>query len=147
MKNKFLKCLIAVICAMFLISCYVDPPHRGSRIEIKGTITDEVTGLPLQSVFVCIDTMYLDLDINETTSYEDGVFSNQEGKYFITYTQGSLMAFRSWPSELFLVAIDTSNVYETQKMAFPVTIQHSENPRLKSYSYAFVTADFVMKKK
>ena len=109
---------------------------------INGTVTD-INGRPLQSIFVCIDTMYLDLDINETMSYEDGTFTDEEGKFIKMYKAGYPTAFMAdWPSELVMVAIDSSGVYESQKRSFPV----ERTPRFTEKD-ASVTADFVMKKK
>ena len=79
MKNNFFKCLIVAFGAILLIGCG-DRPYPTSYMEIKGVITDE-SGQPLESISICIDSASAHLD--HAMSYEEGVFSDQEGKYFM----------------------------------------------------------------
>ena len=139
MKNNLFMCLLIAVCVTVFVGC--TPPNRPSTMEIRGIITDE-NGQPLQSIFVCIDTTYL----AELMTYDDGIFSNQEGIYKLLYMKGYPSAFMGdWPSELVMIAKDTSGIYWSQKKSFPVDVRYSDWN--KNYSYAFVTADFVMKKK
>ena len=142
MKNNFFKCLIVAFGAILLIGCG-DTPHPTSYMEIKGVITDE-SGQPLESISICIDSARAHLD--HAMSYEEGVFSDQEGKYFMLCRGGYPAIFEEgWPSNMILIATDTTGIYETQEKTFSVDVQRSN--WIKNFSKASVTADFVMKKK
>ncbi|MBO4690951.1 MAG: hypothetical protein J5621_08785 [Paludibacteraceae bacterium] len=141
MKNNLFMYLIIAIYVTVFVGC--TPPNRPSTMEIKGTVTNDL-GIPLESISICIDSASAHLD--HAMSYEEGVFTNHDGEYFMLCSGGYPAIFEEgWPSKLVLIAIDTTGVYETQEKIFSVEIRHSDWNKI--YSYAFVTADFVMKKK
>ncbi|MBO4690219.1 MAG: hypothetical protein J5621_05030 [Paludibacteraceae bacterium] len=144
MKNNLFMYLLIAVCLTVFVGCGdKEKPYPTSYMEIRGVITDE-QGLPLESISICIDSASAHLD--HTMSYEEGAFTDHEGEFFMLCRGGSPAVFKEgWPSEMILIATDTTGTYATQEKVFSVEVRHFD--WIKNYSHALVTADFIMKKK
>lgn len=142
MKNKFLMCLIFAICAIALVGCPDGYRANKAELVVKGTITDEV-GQPLENILVCVDTVLIPVySVGEDHWYEYAKSTTQEGTFTIRYKHNYICPYYDkWPSEILVIAGDTTGVYEMQTKKFPV-----EEKEVNTGD-GYVTADFVMKKK
>ena len=143
MKNKFLMCLIFAICAIALVGCPDGYKAPTPQLIIDGTITDE-NGQPLEDILVCLDTTILAaFEEGYSCWYDYAKRTTKEGQYVMRYRHGQLLPLSDkWPSEVLIIAGDTTGVYEMQSKKFPV-IERERN----TVTYGDVKADFVMKKK
>lgn len=143
MKNKFFKCLIAAICAIVLVGCPDGYKAPNPEFRINGTVMDEA-GLPIENILVSVDTAILNPSYIHENWYEVACCTNQEGMFSKRYANGCFISqyVESWPSEVGIIAVDTSGVYKMESQRFPVKLtQHGPS------MFGHVTADFVMKKK
>ena len=127
--------------------CVMIPPPSG--IVVSGTITDEV-GSPIESIQIVADSS--SFYIGKWRDIEQKEYSDKKGLYRIQYTSDVDFESVKWPTELTVIAKDTSDIYETQTQTFAIELrQRYQNlPIGKKYSYildGYVTADFVLQKK
>ena len=127
--------------------CIMIPPPSG--IVVSGTITDEV-GSPIESIQIVADSA--SFNIGKWRDIEQKEYSDKKGLYRIQYTSDVDFESVKWPTELTVIAKDTSDIYETQTQTFAIELrQRYQNlPIGKKYSYildGYVTADFVLQKK
>ena len=142
MKNSFFNCLIVAICMVILVGCGGDDKsQKPSCLKISGRVTDE-SGNALNSIQVYIDSASLN-SINETCWNIENGYTNSDGLYRLSYMCGGRLTRDNWPAEISVTARDTSNTFEPQAQNFTINVVE----RTHRTTDAFVTADFVMKKK
>ena len=127
--------------------CIMIPPPSG--IVVSGTITDEA-GSPIESIQIVADSS--SFNIGKWRDIEQKEYSDKKGLYRIQYTSDVDFESVKWPTELTVIAKDTSDIYETQTQTFAIELrQRYQNlPIGEKYSYildGYVTADFVLQKK
>lgn len=150
MKIKFLKCLIVALCGISIVSCKqkeeTEYPALSALIIMGSVSNDE--GMPLESIRIRIDTIGLDLNYEEWHWHDDAV-TDREGKYMWSYTYKGTLPIEEWPSNVTIIATDTTGAYETQTKLKAVEVKHryDDNPYKSTFVDGYVTADFVMKKK
>ncbi len=144
-KNVIVRSLLIAICAIILVGCPDGFKAPTPELVIDGTITDE-NGQPLEDILVCLDTAILAAYENACSWphwYDYAKSTTEKGRYVMRYRHGQLLPLSDkWPSEVLVIAGDTTGVYEMQSKKFPV-IERDAN----TVTYGYVTADFVMKKK
>lgn len=173
MKTKIFNCLIVAFCAVLFGACHpIEPEYRhtdGPLMLIGGSITNE-EGQPVDSIYVSVDTAACDFSYdvwwreqwwnvslwnkplgNDEPTWDIANrkdYSDKDGKYGLLYIfhLGIKLPYNEWPTELTLIATDSTGVYETQSQTFPVDV-HLYYPDDSTEVYGIVKADFVMKKK
>ena len=142
MKKKFLMNLMSAICIVLLVGCGGnDKSQKPSCLEISGIAIDE-SGNPINSIQVYADSLDLNSISGTYWNIEKG-YTNQNGQYQLSYLCGGRLTKENWPMEISITAKDTSNTYDTQVQKFTINVVE----RYRRITDAFVTADFVMKKK
>ena len=141
-KNVMIKSLLIAICAIAFVGCPDGYRAPKAELVIKGTITDEA-GQPLENILVCVDTALIPVySVGEDHWYEYARSTTKEGTFTIRYKHNYICPnYDTWPSEVLIIAGDTTGVYEMQTKKFPV-----EEGEVNTGD-GYVTADFVMKKK
>lgn len=142
-KNVIVRSLLIAICAIALVGCPDGYRAPNPEFRINGTVMDE-TGQPIENILVSVDTAILSPSYMHEDWYEVACRTNQEGKFSKRYENGCFISqyVESWPSELIIIAVDTSGIYEKESQRFPVKLT-KYGPSM----FGRVTADFVMKKK
>lgn len=153
MKTKIYFWLCATLCVLSLTmsGCKEDKPTDGRHpappyISVTGIITGE-DGSPIESIRIVADSSALNSDNWWQTDQEE--YSANDGSYALLYMSSVDYRLIKWPTELTLIAQDTSGMYETQSQTFPIEMRQ-RYPNIKDLNYVYdgwVTANFVLKKK
>ncbi|MCR5050953.1 MAG: hypothetical protein K6A36_07720 [Paludibacteraceae bacterium] len=148
MKRNYFKYLAIAICAISLIGCKQKENPSVESIEpsfyITGTISTE-DGLPLEGIQVCVDTTNFALDLSQMKWQIKKGLSNKEGLFGLHYMYKSFPKTIEWPSEVTLIATDTTDMYESQTRTYPIQVRETGDPKITNGLVS--EADFVMHKK
>lgn len=144
MKKKCYIWGLLIILALGLISCSpmkgnnLDPTYGDQtgipRLVVTGTVTN-TSGQALQGIYVAVFGVRA-ADEPDVLSYNYAL-TDKEGDYTIVRYRG-----REFPTEVSVVATDSTGIYEEQLLFAPVTYDTINGQPFNG----FVTADFVLNK-
>ena len=145
MKAKYYIYWILVVLSLALISCNANEHgewgledwnnQNGSpRLVVKGKVTN-IVGEPLQGITVSVFGVR-EPDEPDVLSYNYAL-TDAAGNYTIVRYRG-----RELPTEVTVVATDSTGIYEEQLLFATVTYDSIQTPSGKQPYNAFVTADF-----
>ena len=126
-----------------------DEPPAPDFLIVTGTVTD-MDGVPLPSIHMFVDTTTIEKYNDRSIIWWWDMmerYTDKEGCFELYYEYGgNEFEPTAWPSELTVVAVDTTGVYETQSNVLPVETK----PRYKDawmgiYDGRVENADFVLK--
>lgn len=146
MKRKHTIYGLLIVLAVGLIGCsskggnydpYIPDTENGApRLVVKGTVTNTADE-PLQGIYVAIYGVR-EADEPDVLSYNYAL-TDKTGNYTIVRYRG-----REYPTEITVVATDSTGVYEEQLLFVPVTYDTISTRTGKEPYNAFVTADFIL---
>ena len=153
MKNLVFRSVLVALCAIAIVGCKKkDEPTTSCMpfapyLSVDGVVTNE-DGLPLDSIQITLqkeDAWWWSnraIYTNEIGAYDYMESTHQKG---VDYFYGTV----DWPSEVTVIATDTTGVYETQIKTCPIveTMRYPEDTTLHMYIDGLATVNFVMKKK
>ena len=144
MKKKRYIWGLLIVLASGLISCSsmkennIDPTYGDQtgipRLLVTGTVTN-TSGQAVQGIYVAIFGVRA-ADEPDVLSYNYAL-TDKEGDYTIVRYRG-----REFPTEVTVVATDSTGIYEEQLLFAPVTYDTINGQPFNG----FVTADFVLNK-
>ncbi len=146
MKKKHYIIYVLTVLSMTLIGCKANAPtdwpedwngQTGApRLLVNGTVTNTADE-PLQDIYVAIFGIR-EPNEPDLLSYNYAI-TDSAGRYTIVRYRG-----RELPTEVTVVATDSTGVYEEQYLFATVTYDTIDTPSGKQAYNAFVTADFVL---
>lgn len=98
MKRIGLTLVVAASMIFTTVSCHKSQPPEPGLFRISGTITDSLTGSPVDSVRI----------VNETTGSDEEYYSNESGFYQVVAREGSKPLVRAF-----------KNGYRTKRRELP----------------------------
>lgn len=146
MKRKHTIYGLLIVLAVGLIGCsskegnydpsIPDIANGAPRLVVKGTVTNTADE-PLQGIYVAIYGVR-EADEPDVLSYNYAL-TDKTGNYTIVRYRG-----REYPTEVTVVATDSTGVYEEQLLFAPVTYDTIKTYYGNQPYNALVTADFVL---
>lgn len=147
MKKKHYIVYVLTVLSMTLIGCKAEYTVGGEpedwngqtgapRLLVNGTVTNTADE-PLQGIYVAIFGIR-EPNEPDLLSYNYAI-TDSAGRYTIVRYRG-----RELPTEVTVVATDSTGVYEEQYLFATVTYDTIDTPSGKQAYNAFVTADFVL---